>query len=330
MNSTELIKELSAIYLADSELPFGQQRSNELLSRDLKSSIVELCNIDESKYKVYGSAGTGNWSEIPWLAILDKEISATTRKGYYVVLLFDKEIRNLFICLSVGWTQFEEEYGTKDGRIQSNALCKHYANLLKNNGSDFDHGNVPLNAINNLGKGYEAGSILFKKHAIKDLVNSELRRDLDEVMGVYRVLRGLVGDSILNIEVDAEKYDDQIHDFKKEIAKSTFKPISDDSIEKLILEAEANPPAIKEKLIKQIPRNRKYSLYIKQKSNFICSVCNRKPFIQKNGQPYAEADHVNPLGLRGDDSPKNMRCLCAQCHAVITYGSDEEVRGLLA
>lgn len=330
MNSTELIKELSAIYLADTQLPFGKQRSNELVSKDLKTAIADLCNIDESKYKVYGSAGTGNWSEIPWLAILDKEISASTRKGYYVVLLFDKAIKNLYICLSVGWLQFEEEYGTKDGRTQISALCEHYAKLLKNNGSDFVHGNVPLNASNNLGKGYEAGSILFKKHEIKDLVNSELRYDLGEIMGIYQVLRNLVGDSILNIEVDAEKYDDQIHDFKKEIAKSTFKPISDDSIEKLILKAESNPPAIKEKLIKQIPRNRKYSLYIKQKANFTCSVCGRKPFIQKNGQPYAEADHVDPLGLRGTDSPENMRCLCAQCHAVITYGSDDEVRELLA
>jgi len=330
MNSSDLIKELSARYHSDTELPFGNQRSNEILSKDLQSSIVSLCNIDEDKYKVYGSAGTGNWSEIPWLAILDKEITTSTRKGYYVVLLFDKEIQNLYICLSVGWTQFEEEYGTKDGRSQINALCKHYANLLKNNETDFAQGNVPLNASNSLGKGYEAGSILFKKYEILNLYESNLKDDLIEVIDIYQDLRDLVGDSILNIEVDAEKYDEQIHDFKKEIAKSTFKPISDDSIEKLILEAEANPLAIKEKLIKQIPRNRKYSLYIKQKANFICSVCNRKPFIQKNGQPYAEADHVNPLGLRGDDSPKNMRCLCAQCHSVITYGSDDEIRKLLS
>lgn len=87
MNSSDLIKELSARYHSDTNLPFGKQRSNEILSKDLQASIVSLCNIDKDKYKVYGSAGTGNWSEIPWLAILDKEITTSTRKGYYVVLL---------------------------------------------------------------------------------------------------------------------------------------------------------------------------------------------------------------------------------------------------
>ena len=315
MNSSDLIKELSARYHADSELPFGKQRSNIILSKDLQATIVNLCGIDEDRYKVYGSAGTGNWSEIPWLAILDKEITTSTRKGYYVVLLFDKEIQHLYICLSVGWTQFEEEYGTKDGRSQINALCKHYANLLKNNEIDFAQGNIPLNASNSLGKGYEAGSILFKKYEIRNIDENNLRNDLLEIINIYRDLRDLVGDSILNIDVDTEKYDDNILEFKKEIAKSTFSKISDESIEKLI---------------KQIPRNRKYALYIKQKANFICSICGRKPFIQKNGQPYAEADHVNPLGHKGDDSPKNMRCLCAQCHSVITYGSDDEIRKLLS
>ena len=94
MNSSDLVKELPGCYLLGAELPFGKQRSNELVSKELKASIVDLCNIDEDKYKVYGSAGTGNWSEIPWLAALDKEISESTRKGYYVGLLFDKEIKN--------------------------------------------------------------------------------------------------------------------------------------------------------------------------------------------------------------------------------------------
>lgn len=330
MNSTELIKELSSRYHSDTLLAFGKQRSNSIITKDLQKSVSRLCNINENKYKVYGSAGTGNWSEIPWLAILDKEITVSTRKGYYIVLLFDKDIKNIFICLGVGWMQFEEEYGAKDGKMQINSLCRYYANLLMKDHDGFISGNVPLNASNSLGKGYEASSILYKKHTINNLTDDLLRDDIDELIGSYQDLRDIVGDSILNVEVDTEKYDEQISNFKRSIAKTTFKQITDESIERLIIEAESNPPSIKEKLIKQIPRNRKYSLYIKQKANFICSVCGREPFMQKNGQPYAEADHVNPLGLKGDDSPKNMRCLCAQCHSVITYGSDEEIQKLLS
>lgn len=91
------------------------------------------------------------------------------------------------------------------------------------------------------------------------------------------------------------------------------------------------PPARAERVLYQLVRNPKIALLVKEGQNYICEICGREPFIQKNGKPYAEADHINPLGgaHQGIDSPENMRCLCAQCHAVVTHGSDEEVRELL-
>lgn len=87
-----------------------------------------------------------------------------------------------------------------------------------------------------------------------------------------------------------------------------------------------------ERIISKIVRNPKIAQLIKEGQDYICEVCGLRPFIQRNGKPYAEADHIRPLGgeYRGLDTPENMRCLCAQCHAVITYGSPAVIRQLLS
>lgn len=98
------------------------------------------------------------------------------------------------------------------------------------------------------------------------------------------------------------------------------------------LEALSNvqPPERVERIVSKIVRNPKIALLIKKQQEYICEVCGREPFRQKTGTLYAEADHIKPLGLGGLDTPENMRCLCAQCHAVITHGSDELIKELLS
>lgn len=91
------------------------------------------------------------------------------------------------------------------------------------------------------------------------------------------------------------------------------------------------PPARIEYVISKVVRNPKIASLIKERQGYTCEVCGRKPFVQRNGELYAEADHIKPLGgdYKGLDTPENMRCLCAQCHAVITYGSDDVIKDLL-
>jgi predicted HNH restriction endonuclease len=97
------------------------------------------------------------------------------------------------------------------------------------------------------------------------------------------------------------------------------------------LEALTNtqPPERVERIVSKVVRNPKIAQLVKERQGYICEVCSREPFVQKNGNLYAEADHIKPLGLGGLDTPDNMRCLCSQCHAVITHGSNETIRGLL-
>lgn len=83
------------------------------------------------------------------------------------------------------------------------------------------------------------------------------------------------------------------------------------------------------RIISRVVRNPQIAHLIKVKQGYVCEICSRKPFVQSNGSFYAEADHIEPLGLGGLDTPENMRCLCAQCHSVITHGSEEMIKALL-
>ncbi len=92
------------------------------------------------------------------------------------------------------------------------------------------------------------------------------------------------------------------------------------------------PPKRIALIAQKIARNPKTARLVKESKQYVCEICNRKPFIQKNGKPYAEADHIEQLGgeTRGLDTPENIRCLCAQCHAIVTYGSQEVINKLLS
>lgn len=329
-NVSILIKQFGEKFKIESNDSYQSTENSKIITKELPELLVDRLNLSD-EYKVYGSVGSGNWSEIPWIGILDKSITNSTTKGYYVVLLLDKNLQNIFLGLAVGWTQFEEEFGVKEGKVKIRAICDHYAKLLQNKPAGFREGLINLNAENNLGKGYERGSVLAKQYSIEDFDDDEFFEDIKTLLSAYQELKETVGNSILNLEIDYSAYDQKTKEFKKDVAKASLNEDIENAFATLISQANTAPPEIKTQLKREIVRNKKFADFIKRKAKHICEICSREPFIQKNGKPYAEADHITPLGgdSKGLDSPDNMRCLCAQCHAVITHGSKEEIEQLI-
>lgn len=122
---------------------------------------------------------------------------------------------------------------------------------------------------------------------------------------------------------------DKLNDTEKAINQLTLSDNIVDIKATLVNLITDKPPKIRTSIIKKAARNPKIARLYKQSKQYICELCGQMPFTQQNGEPYAEADHVKPLGWQGPDSPDNMRCLCAQCHAIVTHGSLEEIRKLL-
>lgn len=326
-----LIQEFATNHAEEISQPFKVTKNAEILTKQLPSTLVQTLGLEE-RFKVKGSVGNGNWSEIPWLAILDTDITSSTTQGYYFVLLFDKDLRTFHMSLGVGYTQFEREFGVIDAKNRIEVISAHYTKLLKGLSANLSSGPINLHANNNLGKGYELGTIASKQYSIDDLSDTQLIQDIQVLLASYAELKSIVGNSILNLTIDPNEYNDEVKSFKKEILKKSLDNDIGQSIIDLIGIADQAPPAIRQVLKSQIVRIKKNADFVKDRASYICEICTREPFIQKNGKPYAEADHIVPLGgsTRGIDHPDNMRCLCSQCHAVVTHGSDEEVKKLLS
>lgn len=131
----------------------------------------------EDQYIVRGSIGQGNWAYVPWIAIMDKDITDTTRQGVYVVYLFSEDMERLYLTLNQGVSlpSREEIIRTRD---KIRAILD--LSFLKTD-------NELSLAESGLGKDYELstiGYIEYKKGSIPE--EDKLLKDLKRVMEVYK------------------------------------------------------------------------------------------------------------------------------------------------
>ncbi len=73
--------------------------------------------------------------------------------------------------------------------------------------------------------------------------------------------------------------------------------------------------------IYRILRDTTLARKIKEIHNYTCQVCGLKPIQLPNGNFYAEAHHLMPLGKHGGlDIEGNIICVCPNCHVKLDYG----------
>lgn len=191
-----LLKILDEYNSAKKESFKAHQLANYL--RVNSGQIIEKeASIDTLKYKVEGSPGKGNWADIPWIAIFDKDITMTATKGYDIVYLFCADMSGVYISLNQGWTYFKKKYGIKEGRKKIEQVSSAWKNILSSTLTDFSYDSIDLRIKNNnLAEGYELGHICGKFYDINDIPSDkELIQDLQKLLGVYRELKGRLRES---------------------------------------------------------------------------------------------------------------------------------------
>jgi hypothetical protein len=81
----------------------------------------------------------------------------------------------------------------------------------------------------------------------------------------------------------------------------------------------------------RIIRDSTHSRSVKKENNYECQICG-ETLPLSNGNRYAEAHHVHPLGEGGPDIPTNIMCVCPNHHALVDYGAirldPEEIDGI--
>jgi hypothetical protein len=189
----ELFENVLQNYLAEKRKPLRGNSFANILRRDLPNAIREKAYIT-NKYKIKGSPGGGNWAEIPWVAVLDLEITDTPGREFFIAYLFDAEMNGVHLSLNQGWTQYEEKFGNNQ-RAARQAMMKKTAEYQQALNSSFDFSTEPIDfhATHNLGKGYRHGHICGKFYAKGAIPSDEvLLDDLRNLLGVYRELKGAV------------------------------------------------------------------------------------------------------------------------------------------
>jgi 5-methylcytosine-specific restriction enzyme B len=58
---------------------------------------------------IKGSVGQGVWTDVPWVAIMNKEVTTSTQRGYYIVYLFSDDMSKLYLTFAQGVTETPKE-----------------------------------------------------------------------------------------------------------------------------------------------------------------------------------------------------------------------------
>jgi len=275
------------------------------------------------KYKIQGSIGRGNITEIPWLCIFDKEITQSAQDGYYIVLLYKSDMNGFYLSLNQGWTQYERQYGTRMGKVEIGRNAKKAQSILRTlSGTDIS----PLNlgATRALGKGYELGNICSFFHSNESPPSDDtLLEGLSQLMATYRELKGLVGKNIFNIQSAASE-----EDYQEQALISDKKIIPTGPIRKATRSSASNVTAWF--------RDPGIARTALENATYQCSVAtDHVTFTSKaTGNPFVEAHHLVPMEYQDNfefslDVPENIISLCPNCHKKIHLAKTKEMLGIL-
>lgn len=312
-NTVELIEDFSKDYLSEKSTYVKATKTVPSWSKLVDIIPVKLSEFFSlpKTFKVVGSIGKGNITEIPWICFFDTSITTSAQTGFYIVILFKTDMSGFYISLNQGWTQYENEYGVKKGKVIIQENAKIAQNSLKTI-SGFNKDALELGATRPLGKGYELGNIASAYFDLTSpLQEDDLLQRFRELLAAYSELKGTVGIDILNIKtsISEESY---------QSAVQTCEP-------KII---EAGPAERKSQKTKGAnnswPRDAGISKIALEKANFKCEVDeSHLTFRSKSsGQQFVEAHHLIPMEYQDEfiysiDVPENIVALCPNCHRKI-------------
>lgn len=298
--------------------PLGNLVSSSIIKKDLPDLIQSTAMLPKSKYLITGSIGQGRPVDIPWICIFDKEISTSAQNGYYIVYLFDSELEGFYLCFGQGWTQYENQLGSKLGKQQIAKNVKIAQQILRGS-SGFDKSDIDLLSNGRLAKGYEAGVMLSKYYSMSDLPDDvEFIDDLRSLLGVYQELKGIVGSDIVDIcnIIDEDLFQESIQQSSApKTPKGRLKPKDKKSY------------GSSGKYL----RNASVSFEALENAGFECEYdSNHETFISaKTGHQFVEAHHLVPMEFQkvfefSIDVPENIISLCPTCHRRFHYADAEK------
>ncbi|MBA9026485.1 MrcB family domain-containing protein [Peribacillus huizhouensis] len=104
----QLIKIMNE-YLGAKKDAFGGHHLGSFVRNEVPKEISEFSFIPNNQFVITGSVGQGNWAAIPWIAIMNKNVTVSTQRGYYIVYLFSEDMDWLYLTFAQGVTETSKE-----------------------------------------------------------------------------------------------------------------------------------------------------------------------------------------------------------------------------
>lgn len=278
-----------------------QKYADNPIAKLIRTNVpAELRNLleDEQRYIVKGSAGAGNWTNIPWIAIFDILITKSAQSGYYPVFIFKEDMSGFYLSINQGVTDIKEKY--KKEAIQVLKIkAEDYRAQLGSTPLNFPELNISIKKIGNksiLANLYEAGNIFAKYYDAENIPSDEmLRRDIFEILKIYELL------SYNEVSTPS--------DMQGEYEESQFTGY--ENLQRF-------------RFHKRIERNNILSKKVKLAQGYSCKACeiNFEQAYGEIGKHFIEAHHLVPIStlLKEKvllDVRKDFTVLCSNCHSMI-------------
>lgn len=199
--------------------------------------VIEEWLPNQERWIVKGSDGQGNVIRTPWVAVMDREITTTATQGYYIVYLFEENLKRMYLEIGFGAYQFEQKFGR--GKKYFEALDSAVKDMQDS--SDYLLAKIEPGVRSRVKKtrprldtegdfhlrSYERCSIYFLEYDLNTkLVDSLVKSDLLELLKLYGLMTGSllladVEDYVLEtVESPSVEQQVQISEFSPRVIKS--------------------------------------------------------------------------------------------------------------
>ncbi len=181
----EILKRILTEWPNATSEPFADHPLAHAIRQELREAISLILSEKYPNYIVSGSAGAGNWANVPWLSILNPEITKSTQDGIYPVYLFRADGAGVYLSLNQGTTTPQKLLGKAKADSKASSLViklRSEVPELANWGVQ----QIELGASTALGKSYEMPNIAARYYAVNSLPSEEeLKADLLTAMKFY-------------------------------------------------------------------------------------------------------------------------------------------------
>lgn len=340
---SELIKRVSNIY--DTE-EFAGSEVGKVVTRIIPSVITGKANLNPERYHITGSIGKGQYAEVPWVAIFNKNITKSATKGIYVVYLISADMKTVYLSLNQGFTYFREKFGGKKGKKEIIKMADFLRQSIPRTSSATYK--IDLKAEKSLAKGYEAAHITGIKYDINNLPSDEiLIADLLDILDIYNnIYTQITKNRTIEQYYDfiVEKNQGLIEEKEEEEflytdsikSREIEETLSDAKIKNEDFPVERKPAVIDDKGSKRYLRNPYIARMALEYANYQCEFdSSHKTFYSKvTSCQYLEAHHIIPVSFNDEfpyslDVLANVVALCPLCHRQVHMAMDKEKEVIL-